>query len=197
MNVKVKSSNGITLIPMDSELMSARKIFIDDDISADTANEFLKKVTLLNYENDEKPIDIVINSNGGELNSGMMMYDVIQSSRAPIRTFCAGKAYSMAALLFAGGNHGRYMLPHSELMLHEPLLGNRVSGSSSSIKFISDALLKARKQMNRILSKHTHKTEQEIEEATGYDHYFDAEEAKSFGLCDGVVTFDEMINMED
>lgn len=197
MNVKIKSSNGITLVPMESELLSFRKVFIGEDITSDTADEILKKVTLLNYEDTKRPIDLVINSNGGELNSGMLIYDVIQSSKAPIRTFCTGKAYSMAAMLFASGRHGRYMLPHSQLLLHEPLLGNRVCGNSSSLKVISDTLLKARKQMNEILSTHTHKAEAEIEEATGYDHYFDAEEAKDFGLCDEIITFDEMIGLED
>ena len=148
MNVQVKSSNGITLVPVESRLMASRKIFIEGEIDADTACDFVKKVMYLNSEDTQKPIDVLINSPGGEINSGMLMYDVIQSSKAPIRMFCIGRAYSMGAILFACGNHGRYMLPHAEIMVHEPLLGNRVGGSSSSIKSISDSLLETKKRMN-------------------------------------------------
>lgn len=193
MNVQVKSSNGITLVPVESRLMSNRKIFIEGEINADTACEFVKNVMLLNSEDTQKHIDVLINSLGGEINSGMLVYDVIQTSKAPIRMFCIGKAYSMGAILFACGNHGRYMLPHGELMIHEPLLGNHVGGSSSSIKSISDSLLETKKKMNHILAKHTGKTEEEVEKATGYDHYFSPEESVEFGLCDEIVGFDKIM----
>jgi len=96
----------------------------------------------------------------------------------------------MAAVLFASGNHGRYILPHGELMVHEPLLGNRVGGNSSSIKSISDSLLETKKKMNRILARHTGKSEEEVERAAGFDHYFSPEESVAFGLCDKIVGFD-------
>lgn len=193
MNVQVKSSNGISLVPVESRLMASRKIFVEGEINADTACEFVKKVLLLNSEDSQKPIDVLINSPGGEINSGMLMYDVIQASRAPIRMFCIGRAYSMGAVLFACGKDGRYILPHGELMLHEPLLGNRVGGNSSSIKSISDSLLETKRKMNRILAKHTGKTEEEVERATGFDHYFSPEESVEFGLCDEIVGFDRIM----
>lgn len=190
MNVQVNSSNGITLVPVESRLMAERKIFIEGEINADAACEFVKKVLLLNSEDMQSPIDVLVNSPGGEINSGLLMYDVIQASRAPIRMFCIGKAYSMAAVLFASGNHGRYILPHGELMVHEPLLGNRVGGNSSSIKSISDSLLETKKKMNRILARYTGKSEEEVERAAGFDHYFSPEESVAFGLCDKIVGFD-------
>lgn len=190
MNVQVKSSNGITLVPVDSKLMANRKIFIEGEIDAEKACEFVKEVMLLNAEASQSPIDVLINSPGGEINSGMLMYDVIQASKAPIRMFCIGRAYSMGAVLFTCGNHGRYMLPHGELMIHEPLLGNRVGGNSSSIKSISDILLETKRKMNQILAKHTGKSEEEVEKATGFDHYFSPEESVEFGLCDQIVGFD-------
>ena len=150
MDIQVKSSNGITLAPIESRLMAERKIFIEGEINAESACEFIKKVILLNSEALDSPIDVLINSTGGEINSGMLMYDVIQSSSAPIRTFCIGKAYSMAAILLACGNHGRYILPHGELMIHEPLIMSNISGSSSSIKSISDSLLETKETMNQI-----------------------------------------------
>ncbi len=193
MNVLVKSSGGITQVSGDSKLLSRRKVFIEGEIDETTACEFVKKIMILNHEDSGKGIDVLINSPGGEINSGMLIYDVIQASRAPIRMFCIGKAYSMGALLFASGNHGRYMLPHGELMLHEPLLGNLVGGNSSSIRSISESLLETRRKINQILAKHTGKSEKEIEKATEFDHFFSPEESIDFGLCDEIVDFSKMM----
>lgn len=189
MNVLIKSSNGISQVSVDSKLLSQRKVFIEGEITPEATCEFIKKIMLLNAEDSSKPIDVLINSPGGEINSGMVMYDAIQASKAPIRMFCIGRAYSMGAVLFACGNHGRYMLPHSELMLHEPILGNRVAGNSSSIKSISESLLETKRKINQILSKHTGKSEEEVEKATSYDHYFSPEESVEFKLCDQIVDF--------
>ncbi len=190
MNILVKSSNGITQVGMDTKLLSQRKVFIEGEITSETACEFIKKIMVLNAEDSEKPIDVLVNSPGGEINSGMLMYDAIQSSKAPIRMFCIGRAYSMGAVIFACGSHGsRYMLPHSELMLHEPLLGNRVEGNVSSIKSISESLLETKRKMNQTLAKHTGKSEEEVEKATSYNHYFSPEESVEFGLCDAIVDF--------
>lgn len=194
MVVQVKSNSGITLVPAETRLMADRKLFIEGEINSEKACQFVRETLLLNREDSGKPIDLMINSMGGEINSGLLMYDVIQSSRAPIRTFCVGCAYSMAAVLFACGNFGRYMLPHSELMIHEPLLGSRISGSSSSVKSISDSLLEIKGKLNKILAKHTGKTEEEVEKATGFDHYFSPEESVEFGLCDKVIGFDMLID---
>lgn len=190
MNVQIKTSGGITLVPIETRLLANRKVFIEGELNHETACIFMKKIMTLTAEDNNAPIDVLINSPGGEISAGMLMYDIIQASKCPIRMFCVGSAYSMGALLFASGRHGRYMLPNSELMLHEPLLGNRVGGNASSIRSISDSLLETRNKMNRILAKHTGKSEEEIEKATGYDHYFSPEESIDFGLCDKIVSFD-------
>ncbi len=195
MYFQTRTSGGISLVPLDSKLLTNRKFFIEGEIDTAMANEFLKAVMLLHYENDSKPIDVIINSPGGEINAGLMMYDIVQTSKAPIRTFCVGKAYSMAAVLLACGNNGRYILPHGELMLHEPLIGNRVSGSSSSIKSISDSLLETKQKINKILAKHTGKTEKAIERATSFDHFFSAQESIDFGLCDEIVSFEKVMEV--
>ena len=193
----VKSSAGITLVPLETRLLSSRRLLIsgDDGINSDKACEIASLIMLLNEENSEKPIDLLICSGGGEINSGLLIYDAIQGSVAPIRTICLGKAYSMAAVLFACGNHGRLMLPHSELMLHEPLLGNRISGNASSIQSISESLLDTKKKINAILAKHTGRTEQEIDEVSRFDHYFSPEESVAFGLADRIVGFDSMMEV--
>lgn len=193
MNIQVKSSNGITLVPMETRLLADRKVFIEGEINQESACSFVKKILLLCREDGIKSINVMINSPGGEISAGLLMYDCIQSSKTPIRMFCMGNAYSMGALLFACGNHGRYMLPHSELMLHEPLLGSGVRGNASSIRSISDSLMDTKKKMNQILAKHTGKTEEEIEKATGYDHYFSPEESVEFGLADEIVGFNKIM----
>lgn len=106
MNIIEKSSNGIFQISGDAKLMSNRKVFIEGEITPETACEFVKKIMILNMQDPDRPIDLLINTPGGCINSGMVYYDVIQASKAPIRTFCIGRAYSMGAILLACGNHG-------------------------------------------------------------------------------------------
>lgn len=189
----LKSSQGFDLVPIESKLLSNRKIFIEGDITAKTACEFLREIMLLVFEDAEKPIDILVNSNGGEINAGFLIYDTIQSCKAPIRTFCIGQAYSMAAIVVACGNHGRYILPHSELMLHEPLIESQISGNNSSIQSVAKSLMKIKNKLNSVLSKHTGHTENEIEEATLYNHFFNAEECVAFGLVDKIVGLDKIM----
>lgn len=191
MNILMKGSSGITQIPLESKMLEERRIFIEGEIRPDMAVRFLKEMMYLNMESTN-PVSVYINSPGGEVNSGFLMYDVIIGSRAPVRMFCTGKAYSMGAMLFACAKE-RYMLPNSELMLHQPLLESRVGGNASSIRSISDSLLETKEKMNRIFSRHTGKTKEEIDEATGYDHYFTPEEAVEFHLCDQIVSFQMMM----
>lgn len=193
MNIIEKSSNGIFQISGDAKLMSNRKVFIEGEITPETACEFVKKIMILNMQDPDRPIDLLINTPGGCINSGMVYYDVIQASKAPIRTFCIGRAHSMGAILLACGNHGRYILPHGEVMIHEPLLGNHVSGNSSSIKSISESLLETKHKMNQILATHTGQTEETVEKATGYDHYFSAEGSRNFGLVDEIIDFGKLL----
>lgn len=193
MNVQVKSCNGITLMPLETRLLANRNVFIEGEISQGSAGEFAKQIMLLNMESESEPIKVFINSNGGEISEGMCMYDVIQGSAAPIELYCLGKAYSMAAILFSCGNYGRFMLPHAELMLHEPLLGNRVSGNATSIQSISDSLLQIKEMINCILVRHTGNSKEEIEKATSFNNYFTPEESIAFGLCDQIIGFEDVL----
>lgn len=195
-NSLIKSSNGITSVSLDARLLSSRVIYIDDqEITGELIANIVKKIMVLASEDSEKTITIMIDSPGGSVKAGMVLYDLLQTCKTPIRMVAAGRAYSMAAVLLAAGRHGRYMLPNSEVMIHQPLLGNPVTGNCSSIKSVSDKLNKEKKKMNRLLAKHTGKTEKQIEKATSYDHYFDAEEAIAFGLCDGIIGFNEIMEV--
>lgn len=190
MNILIRSSSGITQVPVETKLLSERRIFIEGEITANTAMEFVKQMLYLNIESEET-ITVFINSPGGEINSGLLMYDAIVGSKAPVRTICMGKAYSMGAVLFTCAKE-RFMLPNSELMLHQPLLGGRVSGNASSIRSISDSLLETKRKLNKLIAIHTGKTEKEIDEATGFDHYYSPDEAVDFHLADKIICFSEM-----
>ena len=193
-NSLIKSSNGITSVSLDARLLSSRVIYIDDqEITGELIANIVKKIMVLASEDSEKTITIMIDSPGGSVKAGMVLYDLLQTCKTPVRMVAAGRSYSMAAILLAAGRHGRYMLPNSEVMIHQPLLGSPVTGNCSSIKSVSDKMNKEKKKMNRLLAKHTGKTEKQIEKATSYDHFFDADEAVAFGLCDGIIGFDEIV----
>ena len=193
-----RGCNSITTLTTATKLGEDRIISIEGTIDDAVANAFLEQMLVLNREDTEAPIIVRINSGGGSVEQGLMMYDVIQGSPAPVQLICTGAAYSMAAILLASGNpkHGRYVLPNSKLMIHEPLIQGGVGGKTSSIKSISDSMLETRKKLNGILAKHTGHTIEEIDEATSYDHYFTAEEAVDYGLCDKVVDFSFLVKGE-
>ena len=189
----LKTNCGISQVSLETKFFDKRCININGAITDALALDFTDKILELNLESDQ-PITILINSLGGEINSGLLMYDAIVGSKAPIRMICRGRAYSMGAILFACANE-RYMLPNSELMLHQPILGGHVAGNASSIKSISDSMLETKRKLNGLLSKHTGKTEEEIDIATSFDHYFLPDEAIGFNLCDKVIDFAKVIDL--
>ena len=193
MYVQERSSHGITLVPLESRLLSERKIFLEGEINSGLAMEFIRQLMCLVSEDSQAPIRILINSTGGEINSGMLIYDAIQSCKTPLKLYCLGRAYSMAAVIFASGSLGkRYLFANSELMVHEPLLGNGVSGNSTSIQMVSESLLEARDKINKILQKHTGRPGAEVEEAVRHGRFFQPQEAIAFGLSDHVSGFTEL-----
>lgn len=134
------------------------------------------------------PITIYINSFGGEVNAGLMIYDAIQGSHLEVNTVCTGIAASMAAILLAGGKKGkRFILKHSKVMIHEPAITNGFGGSATSIKNISESILETREILSEILAKHTGKSIAEIYEAISFDNFMNADKAIEFGLCDEVT----------
>ena len=195
-NVIQRTASGIKSIPLDDFNFDHRIVTIRGEITQESAFEFALALQHLNGVSDTEPITVLVNSPGGSIDAGLLIYDVIGSSPAPVRLVVLGTAYSMAALIFASGRHGRYMLPNSKLMLHEPLLSCPVGGNTTSIKTISDDLLATRDKVNTILAQHTGKTKEAIEDATKHDHYFTAKESVEFGLCDDIITFNELVKEE-
>lgn len=190
MNVLVKSSNGITQVSADAKLHAARWVFVCESIDSETADSFLKQMLLLLDEDDKKPIRVIINSPGGEVNAGLMMYDTIQLCKKKVKviTCCCGTAASMGAVLLSAGTKGeRYLLRHSRVMVHEPLIKNGFGGSATSVRKTAEEILKIRDTLNDLLAENTGRTREEMDEATSYDNYMNAEEAVEFGLCDRIV----------
>lgn len=177
---------GKTVIPLHSRLLTERRIFITEEITSETAVNFMQSMMYLSNEN--KPVDIYISSPGGEINAGLAIYDMIQSCKNRVNIYCVGQASSMAAVLLASGQKGRrFILPHSCVMIHEALLRGGVSGSATSISRISESILETRDMVNGILAKHTGRTLDEINQATSFDNMMNAEEAVSFGICDKII----------
>ncbi len=186
-SIEVESSYGIREISLYTRHLMERRIFLMGEITSELANVFLSEFLLLSQEPD-KPISIFVNSRGGEVNAGLMIYDLIQESKSPINIVCTGIAASMAAIIVAGGQEGRrYILPHSKMMIHEPLIEGGFGGSATSIKNISESIIKTREITNGILAKHTGRSIEEIDKATSFDNYMDSMQAIEFGLCDKIL----------
>lgn len=165
--------------------LQKRRIFLLGPICDEMADDLL---TELLYLGEEEPITVYINSPGGEVQAGLAIYDLLQSLRCPVTYICTGMAASMAAIIFAGGTKGkRLMLPHSKLMIHEPLLANSVSGNATSLQNLSKDILDIRDLLNGLLAKHTGKSLEEINEATRFDHTMNAAEAIEFGMADSII----------
>ena len=186
-SIEVESVNGTREVSLTTRHLMNRNVFLQGTIDSDMANQFLSQLLYLEQESEE-PVTIYINSPGGEVNAGLVIYDAIQGSNLEINMICTGMAASMAAILLAGGHKGnRYILEHSKVMIHEPLLANGVGGSATSIKNISESILETRKIVNGILAEHTGKSIEEINEATSFDNYMNAKEAIEFGICDAIT----------
>lgn len=183
-----ESANGIQQVSLITDAFTNRRLFLFGEIDQNLVFSFTMQMLSL-MEDEQSEISIYINSPGGEVNAGLAIYDLIQSCKAPINMYCIGMAASMGALILAGGQKGRrFILPHSKVMIHEPLILNGVGGSASSIKSTADSILQTRELLNGILAEHSGKTLEEINKATDHDNFMKAEEAIEFGLCDEVVT---------
>lgn len=178
---------GINVVSADDELLSKRKIFLTEQVDAETSNELLKKLMYLNETDGEAPITLYINSPGGDVYSGLAVYDFIELMTAPLKTVCIGCAASMGAILFLAGSE-REMLPHTRIMLHDPSYSRMdVSGKKPhEIQHEVDSLNKTRESLAAIIAEKTGKPLDEIYKITANDTFFDVKEAMEFGLATAV-----------
>lgn len=169
-----------------SRLLKERVVFIVGPIDDHMANLIVAQLLYLESENPDKDISVYINSPGGSVTAGMAVYDTMQFTKPDVSTLCVGQAASMGALLLAGGSTGkRYALPHSRVMIHQPLGG--FQGQASDIDIHAKEILKIRTQLNTVLAKHTGQPVEQIQKDTERDYFMSAEEAVSYGLVDQVL----------
>lgn len=185
--VEEECYGGVRDVNLQTKHFSNRKIFLNGHVDEEMANNFVSEFLYLAKSNE--PIDIYINSPGGSVINGLVIYDIIQSceGKIPINMYCTGLAASMGAVILAGGQKGRrYILPHSKCMIHEPLMMGGTGGSATSIQKTAESIMETKSILNGILAKHTGKSLEEIDEMTAYDNYMNAEDSVAFGLCDEI-----------
>lgn len=181
-----QSASGERTYDIYSRLLKDRIIFLSGEISDDMANIIVGQLLFLEMEDNEADITLYINSPGGSVTAGMAIYDTINHVKCDVSTVCVGIAASMAALLLTSGTKGkRYCLPNSEVMIHQPLGG--AQGQASDIEISANRIVAMKRKLNKILSANTGQSIKQIEKDTDRDNFFDAKEAKKYGLVDKVV----------
>src|SRR5689334_5346428 len=169
-----------------SRLLKERVVFIVGPVEDYMANLIVAQLLFLESENPEKDISLYINSPGGSVSAGLAIYDTMQFIKPDVSTMCIGQAASMGAVLLAGGKKGkRYALPHSRMMIHQPLAG--FQGQASDIDIHAREVLQTRERLNRILSNHTGQTMEKIALDTDRDNFMGGDAAVAYGLIDRVL----------
>ncbi len=170
-----------------SRLLKERVIFLVGQVEDYMANLVVAQLLFLESENPDKDIHLYINSPGGSVTAGMSIYDTMQFIKADVSTMCIGQAASMGAILLTGGAKGkRYCLPHSRMMIHQPLGG--FSGQASDFDIHAKEILLIREKLNRVLSHHTGQTLKKVQSDTDRDNFLSATDAVTYGLIDQVLT---------
>jgi len=170
-----------------SRLLNDRIIFLSDEVNDTTASLVVAQMLFLEAQDPTKDISFYINSPGGSVTAGMAIYDTMQYIKCDVSTICIGMAASMGAFLLAAGTKGkRIALPHSEIMIHQPLGG--AQGQASDIKIRAELILRTRDMLNKILSEKTGQPIERIEKDTDRDNFMTAEQALEYGIIDRIIT---------
>ena len=181
-----QTSRGERSYDIYSRLLKDRIIFLGEEVNEVSANLIVAQLLFLEAEDPSKDIQLYINSPGGSVTAGMAIYDTMQYIKCDVSTICLGMAASMGAFLLSSGAKGkRYALPNSTIMIHQPSGG--AQGQATEIQIVADQIAKTKKKLNEILSANTGQPLEIVEKDTDRDNYMTAEEAKAYGLIDGVV----------
>ncbi len=185
-----QSSRGERSFDIFSRLLRERIIFLGTPIDDMVANLIVAQMLLLDSENSEKDIMLYINSPGGSVTAGFAIYDTMQHIRADVSTICLGQAASMGAFLLSSGAKGkRLALPHSRVLIHQPLGG--AQGQATDIEIQANEILRIKKSLNSILSSNTGQPLKKIEKDTDRDYIMTAQEAVEYGMIDKVITLED------
>ena len=181
-----QTSRGERSYDIYSRLLKDRIIFLGEEVNDVSANLIVAQLLFLEAEDPSKDIQLYINSPGGSVTAGMAIYDTMQYIKCDVSTISLGMAASMGAFLLSSGAKGkRYALPNSTIMIHQPSGG--AQGQATEIQIVADQIAKTKKKLNEILSANTGQPLEIVEKDTDRDNYMTAEEAKAYGLIDGVV----------
>lgn len=181
-----KSQYGERAYDIYSRLLKDRIIFLGAPVDDLVANSIIAQMLHLASQDAKKDIQFYINSPGGSVTAGLAIYDTMEYVKCPISTVCVGMAASMGAVLLAAGQKGkRYVLPNSQIMLHQPAGG--VVGQATEIEITANQIIKIKDRLNKILARHTGQDVDRIQKDTDRDFYLDAQEAKEYGIVDKVI----------
>ena len=182
-----QTSRGERSYDIFSRLLNDRVIFLSDEVNDTTASLVVAQMLFLEAQDPDKDISFYINSPGGSVNAGMAIYDTMNFIKCDVSTICIGMAASMGAFLLSAGTKGkRFALPHSEIMIHQPLGGAR--GQATDIEIQAKQILRIKETLNKILAQNTGKPLEVIEKDTDRYNYMTAEEALNYGLIDKILT---------
>ena len=181
-----QTSRGERSYDIYSRLLKVRIIFLGEEVNDVSAGLIVSQLLFLEAEDPGKDIQLYINSPGGSVTAGMAIYDTMQYIKCDVSTICLGMAASMGAFLLAGGAKGkRFALPHSTIMIHQPSGG--AQGQATEIQIVADHIAQTKRTLNELLAANTGQPIEVVERDTDRDNYMTAEEAKAYGLIDGVV----------
>lgn len=181
-----QTSRGERSYDIYSRLLKDRIIFLGEEVNDVSAGLIVSQLLFLEAEDPGKDIQLYINSPGGSVTAGMAIYDTMQYIKCDVSTICLGMAASMGAFLLAGGARGkRFALPHSTIMIHQPSGG--AQGQATEIQIVADHIAQTKRTLNELLAANTGQPIEVVERDTDRDNYMTAEEAKAYGLIDGVV----------
>jgi ATP-dependent Clp protease protease subunit len=187
-----QSSRGERAYDIYSRLLKDRIIFVGEQVHDGMANTIIAQMLFLESEDPDKDINLYINSPGGSVTAGLAIYDTMQYIRPGLATICMGQASSMGALLLAAGAKGkRFALPHSRIMIHQPLGG--AQGQATDIDIQAKEIMKIKKIIHEILAKHTGQPLERIRQDTERDFFMDSKEALEYGLVDRIITEREIL----
>jgi ATP-dependent Clp protease protease subunit len=182
-----QNSRGERSYDIYSRLLKDRIIFLGEEVNETTASLVVAQLLFLESEDPSKDIHLYINSPGGMVTAGLAIYDTMQYIKCDVSTICIGMAASMGAFLLAGGAKGkRFALPNAEVMIHQPSGGAK--GQATEIQIAAENILKTKKKLNQMLAENTGKPLEQVAQDTERDYYMSAEEAKEYGLIDGIIT---------
>lgn len=188
-NILFETVRGIQPVRIEDQLLKNREIFLVDSVTSETSTELIKQLMFLESQDHTREITLYINSPGGEVISGLAVYDYLTMMNSPIRTVCIGSASSMGAILFLAGEK-RQMLPHSEIMIHDPSYHHGDMGGQKphEIQHRLDSLNETREMLAWIIAERTGKSVEEIYKVTAEDNYYKAKAAVEFGLATEIIT---------